>query len=217
MINTLNLPKSIGAALDQHSILSDIFPKSDISLPVLSQSLLSVQYGQHQASLGNTLPVNDTQELPQIQAILTENFFNNSSEDLQINDIDTEFTLILTDPDAPSRADKKWSEYLHYIGTGLKINATHPGNTDKFKIIDASHLKTLVDYQGPAPPKGTGVHRYVWLLFKGSLTREDVAGLSDNRVNWNYGEPATGVERFAKEKKLGPLVGINFFFAENKD
>lgn len=217
MINTLDLPKSIGAALDQHSILSSIFPKSDISLPVLSQSLFSVQYGPHQASLGNTLPVRDTQEMPKVQAILTENFFNNSHEDLQINDTDTEFTLILTDPDAPSRTDKKWSEYLHYIGTGLKINTSHPGNTEKFKIIDDSHLKTLVEYQGPAPPSGTGPHRYVWLLFKGSLTNDDVAGLSENRPNWGYGEPAVGVEKFAKEKKLGPLVGINFFFAENKE
>lgn len=32
----------------------------------------------------------------------------------------------------------------------------------------ADNQKTLLEYQGPSPPKGTGVHRYIFMLVKES-------------------------------------------------
>lgn len=214
LLDTLNLPKSIEAALSKNEILKDLFPSAVSATIVepLKQTLLSVQYGPHQVSLGNHLGTKDTQELPKFQAALTQPFFASPNN----VKTDSKFTLILTDPDAPSRTDKKWSEYCHFIATNLSINASSPANTENFKVIDDSKMDVLVDYQGPAPPKGTGVHRYVWLLYEGVVSKKDVEKVKENRINWGYGTPATGVEKFVQETNLGPLIAVNYFLAENK-
>ena len=199
LLDTLNLPKSIEDSLTKDEILKDLFPStvSSSAIEPLKQTLLSVQYGPHQVTFGNQLSKESTKDLPKFQAALTQPFFAASSNNKNISD-DSKFTLILTDPDAPSRTDKKWSEYCHFIATNLKINTSSPAATSNFKIIDDSEIDVLVDYQGPAPPKGTGLHRYVWLLFEGVVKESDVARVKENRINWGYGTPATGVERFVK-------------------
>lgn len=65
------------------------------------------------------------------------------------------YTIILTDPDAPSRAEPKFREFRHW----LVINI--PGN-------DIAAGDILFEYIGSGPPKGTGLHRYVFLLYKQS-------------------------------------------------
>ncbi|XBW37381.1 hypothetical protein QEN19_002961 [Hanseniaspora menglaensis] len=215
ILDTLNLPKSIEASLVKDSILTDLFPSTANSstLNPLKQTLLSVQYGPHQVSFGNQLTKASTQVLPKFQAALTQPFFTANKNTITDH---SSFTLICTDPDAPSRTDKKWSEYCHFIATNLKINVSSPANTDNFKIIDDSKFDILVDYQGPAPPKGTGLHRYVWLLYEGALEPKDVENVNANRINWGYGTPATGVEKFAADTNLGSLVAVNYFFTEDK-
>lgn len=66
---------------------------------------------------------------------------------------DTFYTLIMSDPDAPSRADPKFREVCHW--TVVNIAGTDINNGD-----------TVFDYIGSGPPEGTGLHRYVFLLFK---------------------------------------------------
>lgn len=215
MLDTLNLPKSIQESLSKNQILESLFPKTvnANTITPLKHTLLSIQYEPHQVSFGNQLTKSATQDMPKFQAALTQPFF--SATTAPITD-DSVFTLILTDPDAPSRTDKKWSEYCHFIATNLKVNARSPANTENFKVIDDSVLDVLVDYQGPAPPKGTGLHRYVWLLFEGGLSEKDVEKVNASRANWGYGTPATGVERFAAETNLGELIAVNYFVTETK-
>ncbi|KAL0979040.1 hypothetical protein UPYG_G00179720 [Umbra pygmaea] len=69
------------------------------------------------------------------------------------------YTLALTDPDAPSRKDPKFREWHHFLVVNMKGN-------------DLSSGHVLSDYVGSGPPKGTGLHRYVWLVFEqpGSLS-----------------------------------------------
>lgn len=214
LLDTLNLPKSIEDSLNKNEILKDLFPSAVSATIVepLKQTLLSIQYGPHQVSLGNHLGTKDTQEVPKVQAALTQPFFASPNN----VKADSKFTLIFTDPDAPSRTDKKWSEYCHFIATNLSINSSSPANTENFKVIDDSKMDILVDYQGPAPPKGSGLHRYIWLLYEGVVTKQDVAKVKENRINWGYGTPATGVEKFVQETNLGPLVAVNYFLAESK-
>ncbi|KAL7636756.1 UNVERIFIED_CONTAM: hypothetical protein RMT77_012510 [Armadillidium vulgare] len=61
----------------------------------------------------------------------------------------------MTDPDAPSRKDPQYREILHW----LVINI--PGS-------DLNKGETLTPYRGSGPPKGTGLHRYIFLVFKQS-------------------------------------------------
>lgn len=70
-------------------------------------------------------------------------------------DKDTYYTLIFTDPDAPSRADPKFREFRHWLVVNI------PGDN-----VNAGDI--LFDYIGSGPPEGTGLHRYVFLVYKQS-------------------------------------------------
>lgn len=63
------------------------------------------------------------------------------------------YTLLMTDPDAPSRENPTAREVRHWLVANI------PGNK-----VDEGQI--LVDYIGSGPPAGTGLHRYVFLLFK---------------------------------------------------
>lgn len=63
------------------------------------------------------------------------------------------YTLIMCDPDAPSRANPTFREAYHW---GV-INI--PGS-------DISSGKEIVEYIGSGPPKGTGLHRYVFVVYE---------------------------------------------------
>nr|XP_028566497.1 phosphatidylethanolamine-binding protein 1-like [Podarcis muralis] len=63
------------------------------------------------------------------------------------------YTLILTDLDVPSRADPKLREWHHFLVTNMHGN-------------DIGSGCILSDYIGSAPAKGTGLHRYVWLVYE---------------------------------------------------
>ena len=60
---------------------------------------------------------------------------------------DTLYTLIMHDPDAPS------GNHLHWIIINIPGNNINEGNT-------------LLEYMGPAPPKGSGTHKYIFLLIE---------------------------------------------------
>lgn len=111
---------------------------------------------------------------------------------------DTLYTLAMVDPDAPSRAEPSLREILHYIAVNV------PGN-------DVSKGETLAEYIGPKPPKGSGLHRYVFLLFKQSgplkSNMKIPAGDIEGRKNFS-------IRKFAKEYNLGEPVAANFFQAE---
>lgn len=59
----------------------------------------------------------------------------------------TLYTLILYDPDAPS------GNHLHWVVVNIQGNNINSGNT-------------LLEYMGPAPPKGSGTHKYIFLLIE---------------------------------------------------
>ncbi|CAF0721680.1 unnamed protein product [Didymodactylos carnosus] len=61
-------------------------------------------------------------------------------------------TLVVIDPDAPSRDNPANGPYLHYI----------VANAQKMDFSDGT---TICNYMGPSPPSGTGPHRYVFLLY----------------------------------------------------
>ena len=63
------------------------------------------------------------------------------------------YTLIMTDPDAPSRKDPKYREWHHF----LMVNT---------KGRDISKGTILSNYVGSAPPKGTGLLHYIWLVYE---------------------------------------------------
>ncbi|KAJ3692440.1 hypothetical protein LUZ60_012790 [Juncus effusus] len=62
------------------------------------------------------------------------------------------YTLVMTDPDAPSPSEPTMREWLHWLVVNI------PGGTDP------TQGEEVMPYMGPHPP--IGIHRYVFVLFK---------------------------------------------------
>ncbi|PKA54174.1 CEN-like protein 1 [Apostasia shenzhenica] len=67
------------------------------------------------------------------------------------DDMRAAYTLIMTDPDAPSPSDPHLREHLHWLVTDI------PGTTN------ISFGKEVISYEAPKPH--IGIHRYVFVLF----------------------------------------------------
>lgn len=210
-MNLLTITNSIKESFVKHELYPDVISDKDFS----PKGLLIISYGKDKdVVLGNNLKVDETQELPKVAFTLNVN----GSNDLKISSKDN-FSLVLTDPDAPTRTDKKWSEYCHYIVSNLKLNpvsASDLGNDVESLTTDLEFEKgdTLIPYQGPGPPPKTGKHRYCFMLFKQSPSVSPEA--PSDRPNWGTGIPANGVKEWAAKYQL-ELLAVNFFFAQNTE
>lgn len=206
-------------------------------------ALLSVEYPNGNAVLvGNTLSPDCAQDVPEIQ--ITPDGADTNGDDIYTvvwrhgsggsgavaNRNDAQ---VLTDPDAPSRDDPKWSEFCHWIVTGLKaasIEDIAMAQSAEASTIDTSKGRHVIEYMGPAPPPETGKHRYVFLLYKNGNT-VDMEGPSA-RKRWGNEDSRQGARKWAKkydlelvgmgccsvaiQQLLLTCVGANFFFAQNK-
>jgi len=113
------------------------------------------------------------------------------------------YTLALTDPDAPSRKDPKFREWHHFLVVNMKGN-------------DISSAKVMSDYVGSGPPKGTGLHRYVWLVYEqtnGALSCSEA--VLTNRSGDNRGK--FKIQSFRQKYGLGAPVAGTCYQAEWDD
>ncbi|XP_011882180.1 PREDICTED: protein D2-like isoform X2 [Vollenhovia emeryi] len=112
------------------------------------------------------------------------------------------YTLCMTDPDAPSRKEPKFREWHHWLVGNI------PGS-------DVSKGDTLSAYVGSGPPKGTGLHRYVFLVYKqpGRLTFDEKR--LTNRSGDNRGK--FSIKNFAAKYNLGDPIAGNMYQAEYDD
>lgn len=108
--------------------------------------------------------------------------------------------LAITDPDAPSRADPKWSQVCHLLFS-----------------LKSGVLKQWVKYKAPGPPEGTGKHRYVFVVMipaNGTTEALDLEVPSD-RKHWGYEGDRSGVREYAKRnglKVIGKSLLLSFSF-----
>ncbi|XAR66215.1 hypothetical protein NMG60_11012364 [Bertholletia excelsa] len=106
----------------------------------------------------------------------------------------TAYTLIMTDPDAPSPSDP----YLRNISTGMMVTDI-PGTTD------VTFGREVVSYESPRPV--IGIHRYVFILFK-QRARQTV-GPPPSRDHFN-------TRNFSEENGLGLPVAALYFNAQRE-
>jgi len=76
------------------------------------------------------------------------------------SDADTYYTLIMADPDAPSRENPKNGEWLHWMVNNISGD-------------DVAHGQDKAGYVGAGPPKGTGLHRYVFMIYKQTKGKQE--------------------------------------------
>ncbi|KAG2470677.1 PEBP1 protein, partial [Polypterus senegalus] len=109
------------------------------------------------------------------------------------------YTLALTDPDAPSRKDPKFREWHHFLVVNMKGSDINSG-------------KVLSDYVGSGPPKGTGLHRYVWLIYEQPAELSCDEPVLSNRSGDHRGK--FKIAQFRKKYGLGRPVAGNCYQAE---
>lgn len=112
------------------------------------------------------------------------------------------YTLCLTDPDAPSRQSPKYREWHHWLVVNI------PGN----RICDG---EVLSEYVGAGPPQGTGLHRYVFLLYK----QAEKLTFDEKKLTNKSGERRGNfkIRSFAKKYNLGNPIAANLFQAQWDD
>ncbi|XP_060524137.1 phosphatidylethanolamine-binding protein homolog F40A3.3-like [Cylas formicarius] len=150
---------------------------------VVPDQILEIKYPSGvSVNLGNELTPTQVKDVPSVSWKADPNAY---------------YTLIFTDPDNRHR-DVPYQEWHHWLVVNI------PGNSvAKGEVLSA--------YIGSGPPQGTGVHRYVFLVYKqpGKLKfDEPVLGRSvEKRGNFF-------ATKFANKYKLGQPVAGNFYLAQ---
>ena len=110
----------------------------------------------------------------------------------------TYYSLAMIDPDAPSPTKPTYREIRHWLVGNIIGQDFANGDTTKGKTLSA--------FRNPSPPKGSGFHRYVQLVFKQQALIPTFAPIAPSIAKWN-------VTAWAASESL-ELLGCNFFETE---
>uniref|UniRef100_A0A1Q3FBQ5 Putative brother of ft and tfl1 n=1 Tax=Culex tarsalis TaxID=7177 RepID=A0A1Q3FBQ5_CULTA len=110
------------------------------------------------------------------------------------------YTLIMIDPDSPSRTEPLNREFAHWIVGNI------PG-----KHVEQGEV--LFEYLPTFPRSGTGFHRYIFLLYQ-QYCRNDYSEVP--RVSRKNRTPRLcfSTRDFARRYSLGHPIAGNFFIAQ---
>ncbi|KAI6028955.1 phosphatidylethanolamine-binding protein [Pisolithus marmoratus] len=165
------------------------------------EALLVVSWSTgKEATLGNTLNAPDTALAPSIS-------FTPMATQAPYDEVS--YTLVMTDPDAPSRKNPRLAQWRHWVVTGIKA----PQLTEAVTGHLSAHFTELpvTPYYGPAPPPGTGPHRYVLLLYREPPSGIRIPPDAPERKNSPEHRAKWDAAAFAEEYGL-KLVAANFFY-----
>lgn len=111
------------------------------------------------------------------------------------------YLLAMVDPDAPSRKEPKLREIAHFMIANI------PGS-------ELSKGDTIFEYIGSGAPQGTGLHRYIFLLYE---QPNKITGLSKTPKTSRQGRMNFSMRKFAKDHQLSGPIAANFFQAQYDD
>ncbi|KHN70911.1 26 kDa secreted antigen [Toxocara canis] len=106
------------------------------------------------------------------------------------------YTLIMVDPDFPSAANRQQGQRLHWWVINI------PGN-------NIAGGTTLAAFQPSTPAANTGVHRYVFLVYRQPAVIN--SPLLNNLVVQDSERPGFGTTAFATQFNLGSPYAGNFY------
>ncbi|KAJ3283652.1 hypothetical protein HK104_010285 [Borealophlyctis nickersoniae] len=167
--------------MSTESDLHDILRKGEIIPDVISDFkptvVVTAACAKGPINYGNEFEVSDMQFPPSVSWVSSE-----PGSPLHL--------LVMVDPDAPSRDHPKNRLYRHWAVANIKGD-------------DIATATELTPYMPPAPPEGSGPHRYVLLLFRQPGDQPMTFDVPKERGKWN----ATA---FKEEYGVVP-VGANWF------
>ncbi|XP_057653703.1 protein D3-like [Diorhabda carinulata] len=109
----------------------------------------------------------------------------------------TLYTVVMIDPDAPSRQNQSSGQVLHWLVGNVGGNDIKSG-------------QLIAKYISSAPREKTGLHRYIYLIYKqhGFIDYSELEiSCLNHRLKWN-------VRNFAKKYNLGQPIAGNFYQAQ---
>ncbi|EDV30583.1 uncharacterized protein Dana_GF23378 [Drosophila ananassae] len=164
--------------------MDDIVP--DV-LDAVPAGTVQVSYAENEVSQGNELTPTQVKDTPTVQWCACEG--------------DNLYTLLMVDPDAPSRQDPKFREILHWAVVNIKGS-------------DITTGFPLATYVGSGPPQGTGLHRYIFLVYRQENKIEEGETIPNNvragRLNFS-------ARQFAAKHGLGDPIAANYYQAQYDD
>lgn len=166
--------------MEAHSVVPDV-------VDVLPEQVIQVKYGDLEVNMGNSLTPTQVKKPPtSISWPVEDGAF---------------YTLLMTDPDAPSRHNPKFREWHHWLVVNI------PG-------CDISKGEVKLEYVGSGPPKGTKLHRYIFLAFKqpGKISYTDQVVCSKP----GFERGSRKARDVAAKYNLGNPVAGNLFQAEHE-
>ncbi|AEX61157.1 phosphatidylethanolamine-binding protein-like protein [Megavirus courdo11] len=125
---------------------------------------------------GEIIPLKYTQELPKI------NFTKHNSD---------KYTIIMVDPDAPSRKNPIYKYFLHWL------------------IINNNEI--IMDFTPPAPPKNSGPHRYFIFVLK----QNKLLNSSSIKINNKMKREKFNLAEFIADNDL-EIIDSKHFITKNK-
>lgn len=180
IVQIINLKINLNGfqAFLQESIVPDVVNK-----PPKEKLLIRYPSGKT-VNLGNEIKPVDTREKPYI-------LFNAIPHSF--------YTLLMVDPDTPSRKTSSGLEFRHWLVVNI------PGKQLKLG-------QTISEYVGSGAPRGTGLHRYTFLVFaqpRHLYFDEGYSGIYEARNRGGF-----STKNFTKKYNLGDPVAGNFFVAQ---
>ncbi|KAL5116263.1 hypothetical protein ACEQ8H_005821 [Pleosporales sp. CAS-2024a] len=197
------ISQNMGFVTDSSTLCAAQMLFIDDFLPSLT---VSVTWPRAHAKLGNTINPERLQEEP----VITLHHDTSSVRS------EMKYTITLSDPDAPSRDDARWSEMCHWIATHVSLSSPQYPRT--FPWPATLSLDEVMPYKPPGPPPKTGKHRYVFLVFAPKNGTSEALRLEKpgERRHWGFGEEGKGVREWARSMGL-MVVGAEFVYAKNEE
>jgi len=145
---------SMASEFKEHGVVPDV-------IDTWPPNVVKVEYSSaHHVNLGNVLGVKDTQGQPRL-------FFPTVPQAF--------YTVMCVDPDALSRATHEFRNFAHWVTVNV------PGTGSDHVDLHKGH--TVTPYMGPAPPPKSGLHRYVFLVYKqqGQIDTHNLKGFGNGK------------------------------------
>ncbi|EIW72124.1 hypothetical protein TREMEDRAFT_26649 [Tremella mesenterica DSM 1558] len=116
------------------------------------------------------------------------------------------YTLLVIDPDSPDHLSQSYAPRLHYLKRDIPLTVSS-GSVDLFQAEGIEEAK----WEPPAPAKGSGNHRYVFVVIQQPATPSSIPETVENVARENF-----DLRTYLKERGLrsSDVVGVTLFRAK---
>ena len=168
-------------------VIPDLFPASDLNL----SAVLVQTFGSTSNMPGQQLSIEETAQQPTWSLQYSSSALENKT-----------FTIMTLDPGAATAT--QGNVVRHFLANNVTLNGDQLVNT----------TVAIAGWFGPAPPPGSGLHRYTTLVFEQpsdfNAMLPDSLSHREEEIDLNF-----NLADYRSQTGLGSIVAANFFLCEN--